>query len=447
MELKRILARDVKSANEKAVALYGNDVLVISSCQVRGQTELIVAVDIEPIPAELALQEDEVTPIVRAAPAIKQGPFAELLGHSMDQNRRKEMPRSAEAKAQVVPEAPVVAQAPEKSDHDERDYLRGREIVAMVRDELANLRKEFKIGQQMAMWQGGVPLARSLLPLRNALNEAPIPAALRALLMDSIKDHEEMDDAMKEIRRQLSHSLQDIGSDMPSQGVHVLAGPSGAGKTLMVARLANHAAMDQGCEKVAIISYNDQRAGAWNQTQLLSAQSGVDCYRANNVATLKLLLDELSARTLILIDTPGVQMAERLADIGSVCGNAHFHAVIPADASSVTIRRLCEQNTKPWDGLILTKLDESSQPWPLIQLLTEGAHRVCAASRGERSGDWNKMTSASELVDIALQNLNVPEEQKPEASVDDMQHQLAMASARLAQKMGVTHQSIQHGPA
>jgi hypothetical protein len=49
-------------------------------------------------------------------------------------------------------------------------------------------------------------LARGLLPLRNALNEAPIPAALRALLMDSIKDHEEMDDAMTEIRRQLSHS-------------------------------------------------------------------------------------------------------------------------------------------------------------------------------------------------------------------------------------------------
>jgi hypothetical protein len=86
MELKRILARDVKSANEKAVALYGNDVLVISSCQVRGQTELIVAVDIEPMPAELALQADEATPIVRAAPVIKQGPFAELLGHSMDQN-------------------------------------------------------------------------------------------------------------------------------------------------------------------------------------------------------------------------------------------------------------------------------------------------------------------------------------------------------------------------
>ena len=95
MELKRILAKDIRRATEKAVALYGNDVLVISSCQVRGQTELIVAVDIEPMPAELALQEDEATPIVRAAPAMKPGPFAELLGQSMDQHRRHEMPRSA----------------------------------------------------------------------------------------------------------------------------------------------------------------------------------------------------------------------------------------------------------------------------------------------------------------------------------------------------------------
>jgi len=113
MELKRILARDVKSANEKAVALYGNDVLIISSCQVRGQTELIVAVDIEPMPAELALQEDETMPIVKPAPSVKQGPFAELLGQSMDLNRRKEMPRPAETKA-----APVIEITANTSDSD-----------------------------------------------------------------------------------------------------------------------------------------------------------------------------------------------------------------------------------------------------------------------------------------------------------------------------------------
>ena len=66
--------------------------------------------------------------------------------------------------------------------------MRGREIVALVREELASLRREFKLSQQMATWQGSVPLPPALTPLRDALNDAPIPVALRALLIDSIKE-------------------------------------------------------------------------------------------------------------------------------------------------------------------------------------------------------------------------------------------------------------------
>jgi flagellar biosynthesis GTPase FlhF len=84
---------------------------------------------------------------------------------------------------------------------------------------------------------------------------------------------------------------------------------------MMVARLAQHAAQLHGSEKVMVISFQDQRAGAWNQTQLLCAQSGVDSFRATNASTLKLLLDEHTDRQLILIDTAGVQMNERLAEI------------------------------------------------------------------------------------------------------------------------------------
>ena len=48
MELKRILARDLRAATEKAVSLYGTDALVVSHEHVNGQTEVIVAVDLEP---------------------------------------------------------------------------------------------------------------------------------------------------------------------------------------------------------------------------------------------------------------------------------------------------------------------------------------------------------------------------------------------------------------
>ena len=47
MELKRILARDSRAANEKAIQLYGKDVLIISSQRLDNQTELIVAVDLD----------------------------------------------------------------------------------------------------------------------------------------------------------------------------------------------------------------------------------------------------------------------------------------------------------------------------------------------------------------------------------------------------------------
>ena len=95
----------------------------------------------------------------------------------------------------------------------------------------------------------------------------------------------------------------------------------------MVARLAQQASVNLGAEQVAVISYSDQRAGAWNQTQLLSAQSGVDCFRATNATTLKLLLEEHGQRKFIIIDTPGVQMIERVAEIAKGDANDQLYAI------------------------------------------------------------------------------------------------------------------------
>ncbi|NBX56796.1 MAG: hypothetical protein EBT70_17370, partial [Betaproteobacteria bacterium] len=294
------------------------------------------------------------------------------------------------------------------------------------REELASLRKEFKLSQQM-VWQGA-GLSRSLYPLRNALQEAAIPAALRALLVDSIQSFEEVEPAVDEIRRQLCHSMQQSHVDIAEQGVHVMAGPSGAGKSLMVARLAQHASVNLGAEQVAVISFSDQRAGAWNQTQLLSAQSGVDCFRATNATTLKLLLEEHGQRKFIIIDTPGVQMAERVAEIAYLCAAAQFHVVMPADASQSSLRRLLSTPTIQWQSLMISKLDEATQPWSLIQVLTEGHVGVSTVSRGERLGEWSRQLQVEELVNVALSNLSL---NNLELAHEDMRSTMAMASARI----------------
>jgi len=462
MELKRILARDIRAANEKAVAQYGPDVLVISSGQVNGLTELIVAVDLAPLTPE------EADPFVKtqyATSAKPSGKFDVLLGQTIDQNKRDARERQATKVAKPIvqvaakpaaskakPAVKVAAQSVDESAKraaEEHDTLRGREIVALVREELNSLRREFKLGQQMAAWQqGGMPLPAAIAPLRDALNDAPIPVALRALLIDNIKDHNNMADAMGALSRQLAHSVEQEQAQTPVSGIHALAGPSGAGKSMMVARLAQHAAQLHGSEKVMVISFQDQRAGAWNQTQLLCAQSGVDSFRATNASTLKLLLDEHTDRQLILIDTAGVQMNERLAEIRAMNLNVQCHAVIPADASAANIRRVFDNTDNVWASLMLSKLDESTQPWALLQFLTDKSLSVSVASHGDRTVDLVQDVSLAGLVQCALDNLPLPEteeqaqQQARDAAVNDL---AASKLAQIASKFktettGLTHE-------
>ena len=451
MELKRILARDIRAANEKAVAQYGPDVLVISSSQANGLTELIVAVDLAPLTPE------EADPFVKTNFALSgkpSGKFDVLLGQTLDQNKRDARERQATKVAKPLVEMSAKPAAPkakpavkvsaqpvqeaDKRDAQEHDALRGREIVALVREELNSLRREFKLGQQMAAWQqGGMALPAAVAPLRDALNDAPIPVALRALLIDNIKDHDNMADAMGALSRQLSHSVEQEHAHTPVSGIHALAGPSGAGKSMMIARLAQNAAQHHGSEKVMVISFQDQRAGAWNQTQLLCAQSGVDSFRATNASTLKLLLDEHTDRQLILIDTAGVQMNERLAEIRAMNLNVQCHAVIPADASAANIRRVFENTDNVWASLMLSKLDESTQPWALLQFLTDKSLSVSVASHGERTVDLVQDVSLAGLVQCALDNLPLPEtEEQSQAKVQLSEREAAvneLAASKLSQ--------------
>jgi flagellar biosynthesis GTPase FlhF len=230
---------------------------------------------------------------------------------------------------------------------------------------------------------------------------------LRALLQEGLREQPTLDNALESIRTQLTHNLERPQEGFPNKGVHVMAGLSGSGKTLMVAKAAQQVAMHYGTEYVAVVSYHDMRAGAWSQTQMLCAQLGVDCFRAGSPETLKLLLDELSPRRMIVIDTPGVQMNERLAEILQVCPEAGLHAVVPADSSAVTLSRIMLKSQLPWQSLMISKLDEAHSPWPLIQfLIAEGAQCVVSAGgSSDKMSDGLKSSGLQKLINIAMNQL------------------------------------------
>jgi flagellar biosynthesis GTPase FlhF len=125
------------------------------------------------------------------------------------------------------------------------------------------------------------------------------------------------------------------------------------------------------------------------------------------MGALKLLLEDLAHRRVILIDTAGVQTAERVQEIRTVSPLARFHAVVPADASVATLRRLFVTNDLAWHSIVASKIDESTQPWALIQFLSESRIGLMAVSKGDKLGDWMPGACAAELVDAALAGLGL----------------------------------------
>ncbi len=371
MELKRILARDTRSATEQAMALYGKDVLIISNHRVSGQTELVIALEVETV--EMEASEDELvsmqdtvemtsieeTPVKVAETKAKDGAgFDDHLANALLGPLRA---AAINTEAQTTPAMTLAEQT--------RENKRGKEIVSLVIEELSALRQEIRMNQQVSAWETQQQWPEYLQELVNNLCEAPVPSALRTLLLSGLKEQKNLSDARSSLQLQLLCNLKSKSQTFILSGVHAVAGSSGAGKTLMTIRWAQHAARLMGSHKVAVVSFQDDRAGAWSQIQQLSAQAEVDCYRAANADSLGQLLKELSSRQLVLIDTSGVQMTDRLAEILAIDRDCQLHVVLPVDASSVTLKRVLTDSGLAWNSLMLTKFDESSAPWPLIQFL------------------------------------------------------------------------------
>jgi hypothetical protein len=101
---------------------------------------------------------------------------------------------------------------------DHRDYIRGREIVDMVRDELSAIRKEFKLAQRVASWQSeSSPNQRCARWC--CIGEASIPVSLRTLLVDHISAMDDLAQATEALHAHLIESLGEHWAKLPQRGV------------------------------------------------------------------------------------------------------------------------------------------------------------------------------------------------------------------------------------
>ena len=238
MELKRVLGVDSRTATAEAVKLYGKEALIISNERINGKVEVIVAVDLgrdqfktlEPHGIDFqrqAILRSADSAGAASAPKRGGGGFGHML-HS--QLGEMTIPPA------LKPRTDFGAFSEKEADRQELD--RAKDLVSMLREEFAEMRKELRISQQLGAWQSTPDIAEAVKPLANALLASGVPVELRSLLVDEIKGLDDLGGAMSVVESVLQKSIQREKQGRLLQGVNVISGPSGAGKTLMVGRLA-----------------------------------------------------------------------------------------------------------------------------------------------------------------------------------------------------------------
>jgi flagellar biosynthesis protein FlhF len=157
MELKRILARDTRSATEQAMALYGKDVLIISNHRVGGQTELVIALEVETVEIEASeddLLEIEATVAANSTESMEDGPVKSVETKGKESSGFDDhlanallAPLRAAAINTEAKATPAMTLAEQTRENE-----RGKEIVSLVIEELSALRQEIRMNQQVSAW-------------------------------------------------------------------------------------------------------------------------------------------------------------------------------------------------------------------------------------------------------------------------------------------------------
>lgn len=406
MQLQRVLAHNTREALDQVHRLYGEDALVVSNKKANELTEVIVAVDLER-ESSTALVDLQVAPEHSAATnTSEQADFQSIMNEKVFGDVKHEGLELADMAGDTTANAQNSQLMVAVNEEEElRDQLKAREIVDLVKQELAVLRKEFRLAQQLDVWAGTHSVSEEMRPLIDALNETGIPIALRSLVTASIDINTTMAEALLEISNVLGKGISSINILDKLSGVHILAGASGAGKTLMAGRLAKQGAMNFGEQAVAIISYNDMAFGAWNRVQLVGSQAGVETFRASSPEMLRSLLEELQFRDLIIIDTCGEYPISSVEALISIQPDAKKHLVMAGDASEASAKRFFDPGNFEWDSLMLSRLEDHVYPWAAISCLLAGQVPVSLAAVGPSIIDPAITINGNDLAHHALSHL------------------------------------------
>jgi flagellar biosynthesis protein FlhF len=195
-------------------------------------------------------------------------------------------------------------------------------------------------------------------------------------------------------------ALEDAG------GVFALIGATGVGKTTTTAKIAAAFATQHGSANLGLVTLDAYRVGAQEQLRTYGRILGVPVHTAHDRASLEDLLELLSAKKMVLIDTAGMgQRDARTRELMEMLSHRSIQKllVVNASAQGETIDDvMVSYRAAACRGVVLSKIDEAVKLAPALDAIIRHKMRVVGVANGQRvPEDWHRL-SAQALVQRAL---------------------------------------------
>jgi len=383
MKIKRYTAASMRVALALVRAEQGPDAVILSSRRMEDGIEVIAAVDYDETlifdaGRRLASTAGAASPpsVAQGAPSVAQG--APSVAQGPPPARTAAPPGSLQAKpvhtpaggGDLVP-ADAGYGAMQRELRDLR-HLMENELASLTwKDKRSRDPLRVRVLEELAALDIAADVALSLVKLMPANLSierlAHIPAAL------------------------LARHLPVIG-DGGALGARVVAvvGPTGAGKTTSIAKLAARWSLRHGVDDLAIVSTDGHRIGAREQLLTYARILGAPMHAANSGEELAQVLKRLSSKKLVLIDTAGIGLrdaraTEQLTALQLGAAGAQILLALPAhgEAQALDAITAAFAPLSPF-ACILTKVDEAASLGAALSTVLRHKLPIAYLSNGQR---------------------------------------------------------------
>jgi flagellar biosynthesis protein FlhF len=217
--------------------------------------------------------------------------------------------------------------------------------------------------------------------------------------------YDEVQWATQVLQRNLNTADHEPGIE-DSGGVFALIGSTGVGKTTSTAKLAAVFAAKHGASNLGLITLDAYRVGAHEQLRAYGRILNVPVHTAHDRAALEDLLELLSSKKLILIDTAGMAQRDgRTKELLDMLVHPSIRKllVVNTAAQGDAIEDVLNAyQAHACAGVVLSKLDEAVKLGPALDTLIRHKLKILGVANGQRvPEDWHRL-SAKALVHRAL---------------------------------------------